>query len=83
MKYNMYIDSKVSIWKRQYTEIEADTYQEAITKILNNEYTCNQLEYLIETETPISPTDNDSTLEIYCDLISAGPIYSNNSIKEL
>lgn len=78
MKFNIYVDSKIVIWKRQYIEVEAKSKDEIVTKVLNNNFKCDEIEYLMETEDPIQSSLNRPTLEIYCDEFGYEPLYTNS-----
>ena len=85
-KYNFYQDELVSIWRRSTFTIEAESKEDAIKKIKELDFNCQDLEelgelteseFLFESETHLARNENHpSTLEIE-DAIGGGIIYSN------
>lgn len=85
-KYNFYQDELVSIWRRSTFTIEAESKEDAIKKIKEIDFKCQDLEevgelteseFLFETEEPlVRNEDNPSTLEIE-DASGGSIIYSN------
>ena len=78
MKFNLFIDEKVSVWKRTYVIVEANTLDEAIEKCKEEEYEIDYSEYLGWTEELEDPEEY-ATYEIYkaSDNSDITPIYSN------
>lgn len=85
-KYYFYQDELVSIWRRSTFTIEAESKEDAIKKIKELDFKCQDLEelgelteseFLFESETHLPLNENNpSTFEIE-DAIGGGIIYSN------
>ena len=85
-KYKFYQDELVSIWRRSTFTIEAESKEDAIKKIKELDFNCQDLEelgelteseFLFESETHLARNENNpSTLEIE-DASGGGIIYSN------
>ena len=75
----LYRDKKVTIWSRDTYEIEANTLEEAVNKIIDspNEEDCLEYEYLYDTEQDIKKQYGESTLEII-DGNTGSVMYSNS-----
>lgn len=58
MKFNLYKDSKNTIWRRDYFNIEADSIEDAINKILNLDVFPDDSELLSDTEEGMLPSEN-------------------------
>lgn len=75
MEYEFNIDTKYSIWEREYIYIEAETLEDAkeiMRKKIDEDDYKNDVDYaetLYDTQTPLTPESNDgySTIEIYDD----------------
>lgn len=80
--FELMVDTKVSIWKRDIVCIRADSLEEA-TKIAfdNNGFLANCLstQYLTETECPLKPNKDDRTTVEIMDL--EGNILIDNDIS--
>lgn len=63
-KFELYIDEKVSVWRRTLVEVEADTLEEAVNKAAKYDYAPIESEILYETEELLDPTSK-ATVEIY------------------
>lgn len=71
--FNFYRDQKCSIWQRMKFNVEAETYEEAVKKVLQMEEDCNYDEVdpiydlLVETICDLTPDVNEgqTTTEIY------------------
>ena len=71
--FDFYRDQKCSVWTRTSFRIEAETYEQAVAKVLemeeNDDYDEVDTDYevLYETTTELTPdvNDNFSTTEIY------------------
>lgn len=69
--YRYYSDEKITIWRRSYYEIEAETKEEAdslaIEGISNGDLDVYDSEFLYATEEPLTPKENEDnpTFEIY------------------
>ncbi len=70
-KFNYYIDEKVTIWRRSFVEIKAETKEEADKKakeiMLDEGFDGDNNELLYETECTLSVEDNDgsATIELF------------------
>ena len=62
--FNLIVDRKVEIWRRDKISIEAESIEEAVQKALNYNYILEDSEYLCETEYPVDPVYPDPTIEI-------------------
>lgn len=69
MIYNFKVDSLIKCWERVYCEVEADTLEEAIDLVKNEDFRCLDSEIFYETIELIDPEDNDNnaTVEIFYD----------------
>ena len=74
-KFKLTKDSKCTIWFREIVEVEAETKEDAIKKVIQSE---NSGEYLIDTAENLSIEENQgySTIEIYEDTMNDS-IYKN------
>ena len=63
-KFELYIDEKVSAWRRTHVEVEADTLEEAVYKAAKYDYEPIESEILYGTEEFLDPT-SEATVEIY------------------
>ena len=66
-RYNLYIDTKQTVWTREYITVEAESEYEAIKKCLNDQIEPYDYDVLYSTFEPldIEENDNQSTIEIY------------------
>lgn len=65
--FNLTIDSKVTVWKRDEVSVEAESLDEAIKLAKDGDYSdIFESEYLYDTEEPLDPIDNSgfTTIEI-------------------
>ena len=62
--FNLIVDRKVEIWRRDKISIEAESIEEAVQKALNYNYILEDSEYLGETEYPVDPVYPDPTIEV-------------------
>lgn len=66
-KFELYRDSKCTVWFREYFTVEAEDIEEAVAKINSDKVdpTCN--EFLYDTSEFLTPEENDgfATEEIY------------------
>lgn len=78
MKFNLYKDSKSTIWRRDYFRIEADSIEEAINQILNLDAYPIDSELLMDTEEGMLPSENggQATEEIF-DTYTNETLYGN------
>lgn len=91
-KFGFYQDVLVRIWKRQNFDIEAETEAEAIETAkqysdedVSNDHDVYDTEFLFETETGVSPSENNGyrSIEVF-QCASAWPHkpIANNAIKD-
>lgn len=61
------VDSRVSVWRRDYVEIEAENEKEAAEAYINgtSDYEFIDGEYLYDSEVIEDPTDSEATVEIF------------------
>ena len=72
-EFDFYIDRKVTMWVREYHKVEADTLDEAKSKMIKSvkedyyDDTFDERETLYDTETELEPGDNggEATAELY------------------
>lgn len=71
-KFKFYIDRKLTTWEREFVSIEAETFEEAKTKIIttveaDDFFPDTYIETLYDCSVYLSPRDNDycATVEIY------------------
>ncbi len=66
--FNLIIDRKVEIWRRDKISIEAESLEEAVSKALSHSYISEDSEYLYETEYTTDPEQvfpyNSATIEV-------------------
>lgn len=62
----MIIDTHVSIWRRTWVEVDAETDEEALTKCLMDDYDVDYSEFLYETE-EIKEDEDGTYIEIMND----------------
>lgn len=67
-KFELYKDSKCTVWFREHFTVEAENMDEAIKKIISEKAEPYYNEFLFDTSEPLTPEDNDgfATEEIYC-----------------
>lgn len=67
MKYSLFVDEKVKVWKRRYITVEASNLDEAVKKYKEGDFDDEGTEELYETEELISPEENNGfpTIEVY------------------
>ena len=67
MRFDLYEDVKVSFWRRYSYSVEAETLEEAVELIKDEEVDCTNMEDLYDTDYYMKPEDNDgaATREIY------------------
>lgn len=60
-------DLKVETWKRFYHIVQAETLEDAVLKVLEEESECYDSEYLDETDHFLSPEENwdQATQEVF------------------
>lgn len=76
----LYRDTKETVWKRDTFDIDADSIEEAVNKILDCDVYPTDSDFLAETEEPMSPADNGgySTEQIW-DNETYKTVYSNGT----
>lgn len=66
--FDLIVDRKVEIWRRDKVSIEADSLKEGVMKALSHRYVSEDSEYLYETECTIDPEQvfphNSATVEV-------------------
>lgn len=67
MKYDLFVDEKVKVWKRRYITVEAADLDEAVKKYKEGNFDDEGTEELYETEELMSPEENNGlpTIEVY------------------
>ena len=65
--YNLIRDDLVSIWRRTKCTVKANSLEEAIELVKNEDYDDCESEFIYETEELIDPKNNDgcATIEIF------------------
>ena len=65
--FELFEDQKVSVWRRTYYTLEADSLEEAVELVKAGDEDCDECETIYETEEYLDPCDNDgeATQEIY------------------
>ena len=63
-RFDLIVDRKVEIWRRDKISIEAECLEEAVQKALNYDYISEDSEYLYETECPTDPVYPYPTIEV-------------------
>lgn len=81
--YNLYVDRKCTIWEREYYTIEAESETEALEKCLSPDVECYNSEFLYDTDSHMTPKDNDNypTLEVFNEDTDKR-IFSNNPVSD-
>lgn len=63
--FELIVDNKVEVWRRDRVCIEAETIEEAINIAESGEYDyVDDAEYLTDTETYLAPTYGEMTCEV-------------------
>ena len=85
--FEFYQDVKVTVWQRQYFEVEADSWEEAIKiakrythKDVVGDFNISDSEYMYETEEILPPADGKPTIEVYTE---GGKFIGNNSFPKI
>jgi len=67
MEFNLYLDRKNTVWVREYFTVEADSLDEAMDQVINDEVSNDDCETLYDTMEYMLPEENDSysTEELY------------------
>lgn len=80
--YNLNVDRKYTIWKREYYVIEAESETEALEKCLGSDVECFDSEFQYHSVARLTPKDNDNypTLEVY-NADTDERIFSNNPVS--
>jgi len=89
--FDFYRDEKCSVWTRSEFSVEAETYEQAVQKVLDMEDNCDfddsPCEVLYDTMTELTPDVNEdkSTIELFSSdtnaLIFENGIVKNNFLK--
>jgi hypothetical protein len=86
--FDFYRDEKCSVWTRSKFSVEAETYEQAVQKVLDMEDNCDydevdsQFEVLFETMDELTPDVNEdkSTIELFSSDTNA-LIFENGIVK--
>lgn len=77
-EFNMRVEERISMWRREYITVEAETLEEAIQKCIDGDYDIDDSEDLYETAERMDENEvQDSTFEIFQD-DSDSLVYTNN-----
>ena len=59
MKYELIVDEKISVWRRNYVIVEADSLEEASKECLNfsDKVDIEDYDYILEAEEELNPGD--------------------------
>lgn len=77
-EFNMRVEERIAIWRREYVTVEAETLEEAIQKCIDGGYDIDDSEDLYETAERMDENEvQDSTFEIFQD-DSDSLVYTNN-----
>lgn len=78
-EFNMRVEERIAMWRREYVTVEAETLEEAIQKCIDGDYDIDDSEDLYETAERMDENEiKDSTFEIFQDDSSDSPVYTNN-----
>lgn len=81
-KFNMRVEERVSMWRREYVTVEAETLEDAIQKCIDGDYDIDATEDLYHTAERMDEDEiRDSTFEIFQDR-SDSPVYTNYPITK-
>ena len=65
-KFNMRVEERIAMWRREYVTVEAETLEEAIQKCIDGDYNIDDTENLYETAGRMDENEvQDSALEIF------------------
>lgn len=77
-EFNMRVEERISMWRREYVTVEAETLEEAIQKCIDGDYDIDDSEDLYGTAERMDENEvQDSTFEIFQD-DSDSLVYTNN-----
>lgn len=77
-EFNMRVEERIAMWRREYVTVEAETLEEAIQKCIDRDYDIDDSEDLYETAERMDENEvQDSTFEIFQD-DSDSLVYTNN-----
>lgn len=77
-EFNMRVEERIAMWRREYVTVEAETLEEAIQKCIDGGYDIDDSEDLYETAERMDENEvQDSTFEIFQD-DSDSLVYTNN-----
>ena len=88
MKFKFYIDRKVTEWQRDHYKVEAESYEEAVSKMMDEfdeqeypEETFEETSQIYETQEDMTPEENFNfaTKELYY----KDEIIKDNAIKTI
>lgn len=79
-EFHFFVDEKVNVWLRDHVIVKADSLEEAVEKVKDEDYQYITGEVLYDTTECLTPEENGghATLEIYEEDAYA-PIYSNGN----
>lgn len=77
-EFNMRVEERIAMWRREYVTVEAETLEEAIQKCIDGDYDIDDSEDLYGTAERMDENEvQDSTFEIFQD-DSDSLVYTNN-----
>ena len=77
-EFNIRVEERIAMWRREYVTVEAETLEEAIQKCIDEDYDIDDFEDLYETAERMDENEvQDSTFEIFQD-DSDSLVYTNN-----
>lgn len=77
-EFNMRVEERISMWRREYITVEAETLEEAIQKCIDGDYDIDDSEDLYETAERMDENEiQSSTFEIFQN-DSDSLVYTNN-----
>ena len=77
-EFNMRVEERIAMWRREYVTVEAETLEEEIQKCIDGDYDIDDSEDLYETAERVDENEvQDSTFEIFQD-DSDSLVYTNN-----
>lgn len=77
-EFNMRVEERIAMWRREYVTVEAETLEEAIQKCIDGDYDIDDSEDLYEIAERVDENEvQDSTFEIFQD-DSDSLLYTNN-----
>lgn len=79
--YNLFIDTKYTLWTRTHVTIEANSLEEAVERCREGNYDDSWSEDLYDTAEEMTPEENRgrATIEIYEYGNQLDPLYTNEN----